>query len=108
MISVIGEADLCIGMRLHSLIYSTITNVPLIGIAYDPKIKSFMDYIGQTHCMDIKNMSADEGIKHIDACHTDYEIIKQELSQSYARLREKACENGKRAIELYEKGSAGV
>lgn len=108
MIAVIGEADLCIGMRLHSLIYSTINNVPLIGIVYDPKIKSFMDYIGQTHYMDVKDMNADTGIKYIDECNAEYEIIKQELSQSYARLKEKACENGKLAIELYKKGSAGA
>ena len=108
MISVIGATDLCIGMRLHSLIYSTINSIPLIGIAYDPKIKSFMDYIGQNHCMDIKDISAEEGIKYINDCHTNYELIKRELNVSYERLSEKARENGKLAIELYEKGSAGA
>jgi polysaccharide pyruvyl transferase WcaK-like protein len=108
IISVVGATDLCIGMRLHSLIYSTINNIPLIGIAYDPKIRSFMDYIGQNHCMDIKNVNVEEGIRYIDECHEHYDDIRKELAESYNRLREKAAENGKIAIELYEKGSAGA
>lgn len=35
------DLDMMIGMRLHSLILSTIFEIPFIGIVYDPKVKSF-------------------------------------------------------------------
>ena len=38
---------MCIGMRLHTLIYAAINSVPLIGLVYDPKINSFMEYTHQ-------------------------------------------------------------
>lgn len=42
MLSVIGNMDMLIGVRLHSLIHAAIMEVPMIGISYDPKVNSFM------------------------------------------------------------------
>ena len=106
MISVSSALDACIGMRLHSLIYSAIGNVPLIGISYDPKIKSFMDYISQQLCADIASLDETMALKLVDDLFGDYDAIKQRLSGSYNQLKKKAAENGRIAAELYEKGSA--
>lgn len=103
MISAVAALDLCIGMRLHSLIYATTTGVPLIGIEYDPKVKSFMDYAGQRMCIDLKELTAVEGQSLIDECFENYDTIKEQLSECSRRLREKAEENGKTAVELYER-----
>ena len=37
--------DVNIGVRLHSLVFSAVMNVPTIGISYDPKIDGFLDMI---------------------------------------------------------------
>ena len=42
MLSVIGNMDLLVGIRLHSLIHAAIMEVPMIGISYDPKVNAFM------------------------------------------------------------------
>lgn len=39
--SLIGNLDLLIGIRLHALIFAALMHVPFIGISYDPKIDSF-------------------------------------------------------------------
>lgn len=41
----LGEMDMVISMRLHSLIFSAIQGIPIIGLNYDPKVKGFMEYI---------------------------------------------------------------
>ena len=104
VISVMAAADVCIGMRLHSLIYSAIGNVPVVGISYDPKIKSFMDYMNQNLCIDITQMNGDMCCKALDELFGSYDRIKSELSAGYKEFKTKAKENGRIAMELYEKG----
>ncbi|MBR0366244.1 MAG: polysaccharide pyruvyl transferase family protein, partial [Clostridia bacterium] len=103
MISAVAALDLCIGMRLHSLIYATTTGVPLIGIEYDPKIKSFMDYAGQRMCLASARLDAEAGKRLIDECFMNYDEIKRQLVGCSAELAKKATENGRIAAELYKK-----
>ena len=42
----IGNMDLLVGVRLHSLIHAAIMDVPMIGISYDPKVNAFLKSIG--------------------------------------------------------------
>lgn len=44
----IGTLDLMIGMRLHSLILTAGLGVPVIAAEYDPKVRGFMEEIGQS------------------------------------------------------------
>lgn len=50
MLSIIGNMDMLVGVRLHALIHAAIMDVPMIAISYDPKINSFM------HSMELKAM----------------------------------------------------
>lgn len=105
IISVMAAADVCIGMRLHSLIYSVIGNVPLVGISYDPKIKGFMNYINQKLCIDVENLTEQSGKAALDSLFENYDEMKAGLKVGYEFLKEKARENGRIAVQLYEKGS---
>lgn len=42
MLDYYDEIDILLGVRLHSLIYATITGTPFAGISYDPKIDSYL------------------------------------------------------------------
>ncbi len=46
LISILKNMTFAIGMRLHFLVFSAIANIPSIGISYDPKINSLIEYIG--------------------------------------------------------------
>lgn len=105
MISVMSCFNLCVGMRLHTLIYAAINAVPLIGLVYDPKISSFMEYTHQNHFINVEELTANELMKQIDNCVGNYDSIKEDLEKNYGILKEKAQLNGEYAIELYEKGS---
>lgn len=47
MLSIIGCMDVLVGIRLHSLIYAAVMEVPMIGVSYDPKVDSFLASIGR-------------------------------------------------------------
>ena len=105
MLSVVKCMNMCIGMRLHMLIYSAINAIPLIGLEYDPKIRSFMEYTHQNLRVGVSDMTAEELMQLIDRCVIEYDEIREDLAENYIKLREKSLENGRLAIELYEKGS---
>ncbi len=103
MLSVVSALEMCVGMRLHSLIYATKGLVPLIGIVYDPKIKGFMDYAGQELYVDVKDVTVSGMKELIDKCSDRRDAIRDKLAVCLAELSEKAESNGRIAVELYEK-----
>lgn len=42
-----GKMDIIFGMRLHALIFGAMTEVPLVGLVYDPKVEYFLKRVDQ-------------------------------------------------------------
>ncbi|ASK62137.1 polysaccharide pyruvyl transferase CsaB [Virgibacillus phasianinus] len=59
-ISIIGQSRVLIGMRLHSLIFSSITCTPFVAISYDPKIDAFASICEQTVAGHVKKDDWDD------------------------------------------------
>ena len=57
VVGLIRSADCVLGMRLHSLIFAAASGIPFSGIAYDPKVSGFMDYVGQGMCCELSEVS---------------------------------------------------
>ena len=108
MLSVVGCMDFCIGMRLHTVMYSAINSVPVIGLVYDPKISSFMTNTGQTNCINVEELTEEKLYSILEETIRDYVKIKDSLKKSYTSLNKKAQLNGQLAVELYEKGSVDI
>lgn len=102
-LSVISNMSLCIGMRLHTLIYAASQAVPLVGLVYDPKISGFMDYMHQSRYISVEEMTFDEIKSLIDDTMESYDSIKDDLSDNLIKLRQKAEENAQYAINLLDR-----
>ena len=59
-LSIIGCMDVLVGVRLHSLIYSAVMGVPMIGISYDPKVDSFLASIDRAAMCDVHEFTLDK------------------------------------------------
>lgn len=46
VMAAIGSSHLLIGMRLHSVIFSVLTQTPFIGLSYSEKVKNFIKTLG--------------------------------------------------------------
>ncbi|MBM3152087.1 MAG: polysaccharide pyruvyl transferase CsaB [Chloroflexi bacterium] len=42
----LAQCRLLVGMRLHSLVFAARAGVPLVGLAYDPKVRHLLDNLG--------------------------------------------------------------
>ncbi len=58
VIALMGACDYVLAMRLHALIFATIAGTPFGAIAYDDKIRTYMEMLGlQEFLLDIKSVS---------------------------------------------------
>lgn len=100
LLKFMSGSALCIGMRLHSLIYSAICGVPLVGIVYDPKVRGFMEYMGQKRYIDAQNMNYEELNAMCDECFEKSEDIRKELSRNFYEMKKKSEKNAEIAVKL--------
>lgn len=57
---ILSSCKAVVGMRLHSLIFAAGTGVPVVALAYDPKVTNFMNTLGlAAHNLLLNNVSAE-------------------------------------------------
>lgn len=102
MFSVLSEAEIIIGMRLHSLIYATTLEIPAMALVYDPKISAFMESINQPDWVNIESFNCEDAKKVLDLIITNKNEKKEQLCKTNEILRKTAEQNADFAIELLE------
>ncbi|MBS7297585.1 MAG: polysaccharide pyruvyl transferase CsaB [Eubacteriales bacterium] len=104
LLTVFEDMDLCLGMRLHTLIYSAVTCTPLVGLVYDPKVNGFLDYIGIGNQVDVETITYEQLKTAVDKSMSDTEKQYSELLKKREELKGKADRNVQLAIELLDGG----
>lgn len=104
-IAVIGQSQLLIGMRLHSLIFSAIYATPFIAISYDPKIDAFADIVDQPV---IGHVEKDDwnGVTLFEraiAMLESYTTVRENMRHAVLPLQHEATATAKLAIETFSK-----
>lgn len=103
-ITIIGHSKLLLGMRLHSLIFSSIYYTPFIAISYDPKIDAFADIVGQPI---IGHVEMDDWDGHqlfnkaVDVLDKR-EIFKNIIKNNVQELQNEAIVTAKLALEIFK------
>lgn len=92
LISIMSYMDLVLAMRLHGLIFASISGVPMVGLSYDPKINSFLKYLGYGECIDFPDI---DRTKLYEAACRAYNCnrSKAELAENAQRLAESEHNN---------------
>lgn len=85
-LKVISRPELAIGlmsrmsvvtaMRLHSLLYAATCGTPIVGMSYDPKVSSFIDYLGSGTALDFDSFTSVDlvaAVKHEYTAFSDHD-----------------------------------
>lgn len=105
MLSIIGNMDVLVGVRLHALIHAAIMDVPMIAISYDPKINSFM------HSMDMKAMcsmydfKSEFFIEEFEKTVANADIIREKVRKRIALLIQRLDTNEDLIKKLIKKNN---
>ena len=100
MFSVLSEARVLIGMRLHSLIYATTLAIPAMALVYDPKVSAFMESLNQPDWVDVEGFNYENAEKILNQIVTQREERREKLYKTNEVLRKTAEENADYALRL--------
>lgn len=107
MVSLVGNLDLLIGIRLHALIFAAVMHVPMVGISYDPKIDRFVETIGEKHAGTLQNITVDGLMGKVAAIWPLTDKPDDKWLERIEDLRKKAFCNAELAFELIAKTAKG-
>ena len=100
-LSIIGNLDFMISMRLHGLIMAAVMEVPLTGISYDPKVEAFLEQVDQPLCSNMTQGLTGPGIiENLSMAFQQRDELKERLQESLPQLRQRAKDTAKIAVEL--------
>lgn len=102
MLGIVSGAELVIAMRLHTLIYAAKCKTPVIGISYDPKVNSIMEYMGQDFHIPAEEVNPLTLCRYIDDIMNNRSEICTALAKVSDDAAELAMENARLAISLIE------
>ena len=100
-IGLFARMKVVVSMRLHALVFSAGQGVPLVGVVYDPKVSSFLNYIGQDLYSSLNGLTLEELKAHIDNAVSrigDDRFLREGVD----RLRQVERRNQDAAAELLE------
>ena len=86
-IGLLSRLEIAVSMRLHGLIFSAGQAVPSVGIVYDQKVSSFLDYIGQHLHEDLPALTVGRLTALIDSAAAQRDD-RNFLAQQIEKLRE--------------------
>lgn len=104
LLSLVGNLDFLVGVRLHALIFATVMNIPFVGISYDPKIDRYLESIGEIPAGSLVDLDEQELYSRILQGLGD-SIAMRRRQEKLQELRQLAIQNAEWAISLIHQNS---
>lgn len=95
--AIISQAKMTVSVRLHSLIFSACADVPMIGLAYDPKVSAFMRLanLSEDYIINMDKNSNAKLEKALERLYENLDAEKERLAHRMNELRISAQSNAK-------------
>ncbi|MFA7637160.1 MAG: polysaccharide pyruvyl transferase CsaB [Monoglobales bacterium] len=98
-LSIVEKSSLTVAVRLHMLIYASLSGVPAIGIAYDPKVVGFQSCVNQPS-INPEDFHGRAYEKIIDSCVENRDELNVKILEMAEKLKENAKSTALMAYEL--------
>ena len=102
LLSIVGNLDLLVGVRLHALIFAAVMDTPFLGVSYDPKIDRFLETLGEKPVGTLDSLTEENLLGRIQQVLSG-KPADEARRQRVGELRKQALYNAERAIGLIRK-----
>lgn len=99
ILSLLRHFELCIGMRLHFLIFSALAGVPFVALPYASKVTALLEEL-KLEAPPLERLSAGRLIAHIDRAWDTRELQRARVREALPGLQARARVNNALAVEL--------
>ena len=103
IMAVLGEAKLCLAMRLHTLIFAAKVATPTVGLVYDPKVESYLRELDLPSSGDVECYDSTKAIAACDELMGEYDRVLENVREKSRRLYENSEKNDTILIDLMKK-----
>lgn len=102
VLGITSRMEIMVGMRLHSLVFAASLGIPVVGLVYEPKVDSFLKYIGQSDASagSVKHLDGSKLIALLDDTWNRRDKISAEILEVTKDLKAKALVNASLAAGL--------
>jgi len=100
LMGVVGEARLCLAMRLHTLLFAARMAVPALGLVYDPKVTGYLEELELPSAGHVEHFDLSQATRCADRLMEDYGAVRARLQGQARRLAQAAAENERLLLEL--------
>ena len=94
----LANADLVVGMRLHSLIFAASAGSPILGISYDVKVDSFIKDSGAKRSIALDELTSEKLIENIDLALSDGRAMGLETKKRLQTMERQNAEIARKLI----------
>ncbi len=102
MLALVGSLDLLVGMRLHALLFAAAQGVPIVPLAYDPKVEALVRDLGESVPAHAAGLSSRDLARSIEAAADDRTRRRAHLLAAVGVLRERAMLAPQLAVDLLQ------
>ncbi len=99
LLSLIGQFEFAVGMRLHFLIFAALQSVPFVALPYASKVSGFLQDL-EMKMPSLEAVSAGRLIAHIDRSWDLREDIRALIQQRLPKLQDRARETNRLLVDL--------
>jgi len=99
ILALIGSVDVMVGMRLHALVFAAAQGVPIVPLAYDPKVRALASELGEPAPGEIESVQVPALLAAIETAAAGG-AARARLLAAVSPLRARAALAASLAVEL--------
>lgn len=99
LLSLIGQLDFAIGMRLHFLMFAALRRVPFVALSYAGKVAGFLEDL-EMQVPPVQNLRAGQLIARIDRSWDLQQELRARIEARLPALRERARETNRLLVDV--------
>ena len=91
-LSQFSQLDLFVGVRLHSLIFALLNQIPLLALSYDPKIEGLLSELDYLPLIKLENLKADQAVEKLEAIFSERYSLRKKI-KGFLKQKKTEAEN---------------